>query len=335
MTTLVFPGQGSQYVGMAKDFYDNFKTAQNIFELIEDCTKIKVKKIVFEDTDKLLDITKYTQICIYTVSMAIYEVFYEIFNNTSLLNINFVLGHSLGEYSALTASKSILLPDCAKLLKIRGELMQDAYPENKSGMAAVVGLDCQSLEIIIKKYSLDIEVANDNTPRQVVISGTKENLKAWNQKLLEQQRAQFRAIISTDMKKITQSVYGYHLHRNTYRPFYYAGDGPTEIQPNHDDSWMTEVIEGESSVSHYLPRLFFVQWCKWHVDQQKKLTNKYYHSVRDPTRNYDNYKGFGEFLHETFVELPESGEWSLKSDKLFLRIIFNNIGKTDSPSNGT
>ena len=177
MTTLVFPGQASQYVKMAKDFYDNFQTAKNIFELVEDSTKIKVKEIVFENTDKLLDITKYTQICIYTASMAIFEVFYEIFKNTSLCNINFVLGHSLGEYSALTASKSIKIQDCAKLLKIRGKLMQEAYPEYKSGMAAVIGLDCQSLEKIIEKNLINVEVANDNTPRQVVISGIMDNLK--------------------------------------------------------------------------------------------------------------------------------------------------------------
>jgi len=177
MTTLVFPGQGSQYVGMARDFYDNFESAKNTFELVEDITKIKVKKIVFENTDNLLNITKYTQICIYTASMAILEVFYEVFKNTSIFDIKFVLGHSLGEYSALTASKSIMITDCARLLKIRGELMQNAYPENKSGMAAVIGLNSQSLEKIIEKNSLSIEIANDNTPEQVVISGIIDNLK--------------------------------------------------------------------------------------------------------------------------------------------------------------
>ena len=177
MITLVFPGQGSQYVGMAKDFYDNFQSAKDVFELVEDNTNMKIKEIIFENPNNLLNITKYTQICIYTASMAIFEVFNEIFKNTSLFNISFVLGHSLGEYSALTASKSIMIRDCAKLLKIRGELMQNAYPENKSGMAAVIGLNSHSLEQIIKKNSLNVEIANDNTPTQVVISGIIDNLK--------------------------------------------------------------------------------------------------------------------------------------------------------------
>ena len=75
MTTLVFPGQGSQYIGMAKDFYDNFKVARNVFEIIEDSTKINIKDIIFENHDNLLDITKYTQICVYASSMAIFQVF--------------------------------------------------------------------------------------------------------------------------------------------------------------------------------------------------------------------------------------------------------------------
>tara|TARA_B100001123_G_C15272499_1_gene1010859 strand:- start:52 stop:984 length:933 start_codon:yes stop_codon:yes gene_type:complete len=177
MTTIIFPGQGSQYLGMAKDFYNNFEVARNVFESVEDSTNIRVKKIIFENKENLLDITKYTQICIYTASMAIFEVFNEIFNNNSFFNVNFVLGHSLGEYSALTASKFIILQDCAKILKIRGELMQKAFPENMSGMVALIGLDCISVEKIIKDNSLDIEIANDNSKMQVVISGKIENLK--------------------------------------------------------------------------------------------------------------------------------------------------------------
>ena len=177
MTTLVFPGQGSQYLGMAKDFYENFEEARNVFELVEDCTHIKVKDIIFTNSSNFLNITKYTQICIFTASMAIFRVFKKVFKDTHFANINFVLGHSLGEYSALTASKSISIKNCAMLLKIRGELMQNAYPENESGMAAVIGLNCDIVEKIIKSNLIDIEVANDNAPGQVVISGIIENIK--------------------------------------------------------------------------------------------------------------------------------------------------------------
>ena len=177
MTTLVFPGQGSQYLGMAKDFYNNFNIAKSVFDKIEDCTKIKIKEIIFNNDENLLDITKYTQICIFTASMAIFEVFKDIFKDTNLFNINFVLGHSLGEYTALTVSKTLSIEDCAILLMERGKLMQEAYPNNISGMAAVIGLDSEKIEMIIKKNSIKVEIANDNAPGQVVISGTHDNIK--------------------------------------------------------------------------------------------------------------------------------------------------------------
>ena len=174
MTIIVFPGQGSQYIGMAKDFYDNSAEARTVFDIIEKTTEINVKDIIFENKGELINITQYTQLCIFTASMAIFEVFKQHFDSD---NINFVLGHSLGEYSALVASNVLSLTECSKLLKIRGELMQNAYPENKSGMVAILGLNCTEVEKIINENSLDMEVANDNAPGQVVISGTKESLK--------------------------------------------------------------------------------------------------------------------------------------------------------------
>ena len=118
MTTLVFPGQGSQHIGMSKDFYDNFEAAREIFNKVENTTKIKVKDIIFENEDNLLDITKYTQLSIFTTSMAIFAVFKELFGKTDLfINIKYVLGHSLGEYSALVATNSISLEDCSKLFE--------------------------------------------------------------------------------------------------------------------------------------------------------------------------------------------------------------------------
>ena len=185
MIAIVFPGQGSQYLGMARDFYDNFEAAKNVFKTVEECTKIKIKEIIFNNSDNLLDITEYTQICIFTASMAIFEVFKETFEgNIKNSNIEFVLGHSLGEYTALTASNSLSIEDCAKLLTKRGKLMQGAFEVNKSGMAAVIGLDCDKVEMLIDKYSIDINIANDNAPGQVVISGIIESIKKSEEFLL-------------------------------------------------------------------------------------------------------------------------------------------------------
>ena len=175
MTSLVFPGQGSQFVGMSKDFNDEFALARETFDLIEDTTKINIRDIIFKNKLGLLDVTQFTQLAIFSSSIVIFKVLKkEIYNDE--LFINYSLGHSLGEYTALVASNVITVEDCSKLLKIRGELMQYSYEENMSGMAAILGLDCLKVESIISDNNLKIEVANDNSPLQVVISGVKEDL---------------------------------------------------------------------------------------------------------------------------------------------------------------
>ena len=175
MTVIVFPGQGSQFVGMSRDFYDNFNCAKHIFDLVQDSTGINIKDIIFDNSDGSLDITQYTQLAIFCASMSIYSVFKEEIDLSSL-KIKYMLGHSLGEYSALTASETLSLKECSKLLKIRGELMQNAYKVNHSGMAAIIGLNCNTVEKIIVDNDLKVEIANDNSPLQIVISGIKENL---------------------------------------------------------------------------------------------------------------------------------------------------------------
>jgi len=175
MTSLIFPGQGSQFVGMTKDFHDEFLIARETYEIIENSVKINLRDIIFYNQSELLNITKYTQLAIFSSSMCIFNV---LKNEIDIdkLSIKYFLGHSLGEYSALVASKVISIEDCSILLKIRGELMQNAFKENMSGMAAIIGLDCIKVEKIITDNKLKAEVANDNSPLQVVISGTKEDL---------------------------------------------------------------------------------------------------------------------------------------------------------------
>ena len=175
MTNIVFPGQGSQFVGMGRDFYQEFQEVRDIFSLVEDTTEIKIKDIIFNNFNNLIDITQFTQLAIFTTSISIYNVLIKEASKKKL-NIKTILGHSLGEYTALVASNVLSLKTCSKLLKLRGELMQNAYKENLSGMCAIIGKNCEDIENIILDNNLSINVANDNSPLQVVVSGTKENL---------------------------------------------------------------------------------------------------------------------------------------------------------------
>ena len=176
MTTIVFPGQGSQFANMTKDFYDNSLIVKKTFQEVEDFTKIKISNLIFENKDDLINQTKYTQIAIFTSSISIFN-FFKSEVNYEKKNVNFMLGHSLGEYTALAAANILSIEDCAKLLKTRGELMQNAYPPNQSSMAAVLGFSSEFIDNFIKENNLNIEVANDNSPIQVVVSGKIEDLE--------------------------------------------------------------------------------------------------------------------------------------------------------------
>ncbi|MFL2543626.1 MAG: ACP S-malonyltransferase [Alphaproteobacteria bacterium] len=175
MTSIIFPGQGSQFLGMTKDFYDNFSIAKDTITEIEDVTNIDIKKIIFGDDDNLLNITNFTQISIFAASMSIYQTIEKNFGVKNL-NINNMLGHSLGEYSSLAASKSLTIAQASSLLKIRGELMNSAIEPNTTKMAALIGLNCENISQIIKKNNVNVEIANDNSPTQIVISGSNNDI---------------------------------------------------------------------------------------------------------------------------------------------------------------
>ena len=176
MTALVFPGQGSQFIGMSKDFFDNFEIARLTFEEIEDYVQIDLKSIIFDGKEDLINITKFTQLSIFTASLVIFKSL----QNEMNLNedtINVVLGHSLGEYTALACSNKLNLKDCSLILKKRGELMNNAVKPNKSGMAALIGKDSNYIQQVIEKNNINLEIANDNSPIQVVVSGNIEDIK--------------------------------------------------------------------------------------------------------------------------------------------------------------
>ena len=175
MTTIVFPGQGSQNIGMGKDFNDNFKIANLAYQEIEDYSQINIRKITFENEGNKLDLTQFTQICIFATSYVIFKTY---LNEADLEidNINVMMGHSLGEYTALACSNKISLKDCSNILKKRGELMNNEVIEIDTGMAALIGKDSNYVQKIIDDNFFDLEIANDNSPMQIVISGAKKEL---------------------------------------------------------------------------------------------------------------------------------------------------------------
>ena len=175
MSAIVFPGQGSQYLSMAIDFNENFNISKDIFTEIEDATKIEIRKIIIENQEDKLNRTNFTQIAIFSASIVIYRT---LINQIGLeiINPEIVLGHSLGEYSALVAINSLNLKDASRLIKIRGELMHSAIEPNTSGMAAIIGKNAKDIDEIIAKNNLDIVIANDNSPMQVVVSGLMKHI---------------------------------------------------------------------------------------------------------------------------------------------------------------
>ena len=175
MTAIIFPGQGSQYSNMAMDFNDNFKISTDIFAEIEESTKINIRKIISKNSNDELNQTKFTQIAIFSASMVIYKTMVHEFG-LKVINPKIFLGHSLGEYSAIVAKDILNLTDASNLIKIRGELMDSAIKPNISGMAAIIGNNAEHIDSIIRKNDLDIEIANDNSPMQVVVSGLVKDI---------------------------------------------------------------------------------------------------------------------------------------------------------------
>ena len=177
MTAIIFPGQGSQYVNMSMDFNENFDVARKVFQEIEDSTQINIRKIITENPSDNLNKTNYTQISIFSASMVIYKTLFNEFGN-EILKPEFFLGHSLGEYSALVAGNFISLKEAGILIKKRGELMHSSIEPNLSGMAAIIGKNADFIDGVIKKNNLQIVIANDNSPLQVVVSGLIKDINS-------------------------------------------------------------------------------------------------------------------------------------------------------------
>jgi [acyl-carrier-protein] S-malonyltransferase len=165
----LFPGQGSQYVGMGKEFFENFSPARQVFEEAEDALHFSVSKLCFQGPEEALKLTENTQPAILTTSIAALEVL----RNEKAFLPQLTAGHSLGEYSALVASGSLAFSDAVQIVRLRGRFMQEAVPAGEGAMAAILGMEREEVEKLCNETGEDeiLAPANYNSPGQVVISG--------------------------------------------------------------------------------------------------------------------------------------------------------------------
>ena len=185
MKTLIFPGQGSQSVGMGQELYKNFDLVKKFFKEADEKLNYPISKIILEGPESDLKLTKNTQPAILTVSYSIFKLITQEFN-IQLKNIKYFAGHSLGEYTALVSSESLTFSDAVYLLHERGKSMQEAVPEGKGSMLAVMGLKIEEIEKYIKDLGVQkgvCEIANDNSDNQVILSGDKSAIDEINKVL--------------------------------------------------------------------------------------------------------------------------------------------------------
>ncbi len=181
----MFPGQGSQSIGMGLDLFKKFDYVKELFFFADDCLKKKISKIILEGPEDQLKLTQNTQPAIMIVSYSFFKVLQKELGVESKHFKNFA-GHSLGEYSALVCSNSLSFKDALFLLDERGKAMQNAVPIGKGGMIAVLGSDIKTLESLINKLDKNgvCEIANDNSVGQIIVSGDIESINSFK-KLLD------------------------------------------------------------------------------------------------------------------------------------------------------
>ena len=242
----VFPGQGTQTVGMGKDLYEKYEEAKKVYKKIEQVLGEDIAKLTFETSEEELNQTKNTQIAIYAMSMAILEIL-----KTQGVQVDAAAGLSLGEYSALTCAKAISIEEGAKIVRTRGTLMQELAPKGEWAMAAIIGLEDDKVEEACSKVTEGfVRAVNYNCPGQVVVSGEKvavtkamENAKALGarkavelktsgpfhtEKLQEASKA-----LKKELEKITFAPCQLPVIKNLDGTPYAEEDNMVEILANH------------------------------------------------------------------------------------------------------
>ena len=184
MRAILFPGQGSQYVGMGSDFYKTFESVKKVFDTVDKTLGFSLSKLILNGPEAELKLTKNTQPAIMLIGVSIFNILNQHFN-LNLSNAKFFAGHSLGEYTALVCAGSLKIEKAAYLLHERGKAMQDAVPADEGSMIAVLGMTIDEVEREIDLLPRDkiCEIANDNSNGQVVVSGNKSVIETLRENL--------------------------------------------------------------------------------------------------------------------------------------------------------
>tara|TARA_A100001011_G_C14280051_1_gene831178 strand:- start:751 stop:1677 length:927 start_codon:yes stop_codon:yes gene_type:complete len=182
MFSVIFPGQGSQMIGMGKDFYEKFNIVKKLYNEADEVLGFSISNLILNGPKEKLDLTENTQPAIFLIGYSIFQVLKEEFQ-FNLNKAKFFAGHSLGEYTALASAEVLSFSDTVKILKIRGKAMQSAVPEGEGGMVAVLGSEIEKIEKIIHDNNHECYIANDNSNGQLVVSGSSKAIEKFILKL--------------------------------------------------------------------------------------------------------------------------------------------------------